>query len=220
MLSNKSRAGAKSAMGRCISRVEIESVYGVIAPHVRVTPVLRLDGRELSLSAFPLALKLEQMQFAGSFKTRGAFANLLLRQVPACGVVAASGGNHGAAVATRPCASGAPLASSCPACHRQPRWTAFGRTALSCASWAIATPMPSKPVKSGRRHQERFPCMPSTKSRPYSVRARSRSNCRGKVQTSIRFWFPWEEVDSSRVLLRGIEGACVSLASSLRQPRR
>lgn len=86
-------------MRRCISRAEIESVHGVIAPHVRVTPVLQLDGRELSLSAFPLTLKLEQMQFAGSFKTRGAFANLLLRQVPACGVVAASGGNHGAAVA-------------------------------------------------------------------------------------------------------------------------
>ena len=44
-------------------------------------------------------MKLEQLQHAGSFKTRGAFANLLLRQIPAAGVVAASGGNHGAAVA-------------------------------------------------------------------------------------------------------------------------
>ena len=95
----KQVAGAKTAMSQCIGRAEIESVYGVIAPHVRVTPVLRLDGRELSLPELPLTLKLEQMQCAGSFKTRGAFANLLLRQVPACGVVAASGGNHGAAVA-------------------------------------------------------------------------------------------------------------------------
>jgi threonine dehydratase len=44
-------------------------------------------------------LKLEQLQCAGSFKARGAFTNLLLREVPAAGVVAASGGNHGVAVA-------------------------------------------------------------------------------------------------------------------------
>jgi threonine dehydratase len=44
-------------------------------------------------------LKLELMQHSGSFKARGAFANLLLRDVPSTGVVAASGGNHGAAVA-------------------------------------------------------------------------------------------------------------------------
>ena len=47
----------------------------------------------------PLVLKLEQLQHSGSFKARGAFANLLLRPVPVAGVVAASGGNHGAAVA-------------------------------------------------------------------------------------------------------------------------
>jgi len=44
-------------------------------------------------------LKLEQLQHSGSFKARGAFSNLLRRDVPAAGVVAASGGNHGAAVA-------------------------------------------------------------------------------------------------------------------------
>ena len=47
----------------------------------------------------PLTLKLEQLQHSGSFKVRGAFANLLLRSVPSAGVAAASGGNHGAAVA-------------------------------------------------------------------------------------------------------------------------
>lgn len=46
-----------------------------------------------------LSLKLELLQHSGSFKARGAFANLLTREVPATGVVAASGGNHGAAVA-------------------------------------------------------------------------------------------------------------------------
>jgi threonine dehydratase len=45
-----------------------------------------------------LTLKLELLQHGGSFKARGAFANLLLREVPGAGVVAASGGNHGVAV--------------------------------------------------------------------------------------------------------------------------
>jgi threonine dehydratase len=58
-----------------------------------------VSGADVGLAAFPLTLKLELLQHAGSFKTRGAFANLLLRHVPPAGVVAASGGNHGAAVA-------------------------------------------------------------------------------------------------------------------------
>ena len=44
-------------------------------------------------------LKLELLQHTGSFKPRGAFASLLTRTAPAAGVAAASGGNHGAAVA-------------------------------------------------------------------------------------------------------------------------
>ena len=65
-----------------------------IAGHVRRTPVTGLDlgGREV-------ALKLEQMQHTGSFKARGAFNTLLQAEVPEAGIVAASGGNHGAAVA-------------------------------------------------------------------------------------------------------------------------
>lgn len=60
---------------------------------------MELAGADFGLPAFPLTLKLELFQHAGSFKTRGAFANLLSRAIPAAGVVAASGGNHGAAVA-------------------------------------------------------------------------------------------------------------------------
>jgi threonine dehydratase len=82
-----------------IDRRAIERVYEVIKPHIRVTPVLVVDGRDFALSSFPLTVKLEQLQHAGSFKTRGAFTNLLLRAIPDAGVVAASGGNHGAAVA-------------------------------------------------------------------------------------------------------------------------
>ena len=61
--------------------------------------MLALSGADLSLAPFPLTLKLELFQHSGSFKARGAFANLLLRALPRAGVVAASGGNHGAAVA-------------------------------------------------------------------------------------------------------------------------
>ena len=60
---------------------------------------MELTGADFGLPAFPLTLKLELFQHAGSFKTRGAFTNLLTRAIPAAGVVAASGGNHGAAVA-------------------------------------------------------------------------------------------------------------------------
>jgi len=86
-------------MGVEIDRAAIEAVHAVIRPHVRTTPVVELDAADLGLAAAPLVLKLELLQRAGSFKTRGAFANLLTREIPAAGVVAASGGNHGAAVA-------------------------------------------------------------------------------------------------------------------------
>ena len=69
----------------------IQAAYDVIRPHLRVTPVLDLDPADFGLTAARLVLKLEQLQHAGSFKTRGAFANLLLRRLPPAGVVAASG---------------------------------------------------------------------------------------------------------------------------------
>ena len=82
-----------------VDRAAIRDTAGLIAPHIRLTPVLTLDRADFGLPAGPLVLKLELFQHAGSFKTRGAFTNLLARKVPAAGVVAASGGNHGAAVA-------------------------------------------------------------------------------------------------------------------------
>jgi threonine dehydratase len=82
-----------------IDRAGIEMVCGIIRPHVRLTPAVDVDGADFGLLPFALTLKLEQLQHAGSFKTRGAFANLLTRPVPEAGVVAASGGNHGAAMA-------------------------------------------------------------------------------------------------------------------------
>jgi len=70
-----------------------------IRPYIRRTPMITVDGSTLGVDQDAIHLKLELFQYSGSFKTRGAFANLLLRRLPATGVVAASGGNHGAAVA-------------------------------------------------------------------------------------------------------------------------
>jgi threonine dehydratase len=82
-----------------LSQQSVSAVEERIRRYVRLTPVITIDRAELGLPPGPLTLKLEFMQHSGSFKARGAFANLLLRQIPAAGVAAASGGNHGAAVA-------------------------------------------------------------------------------------------------------------------------
>ncbi len=82
-------------MQQTIDRAAIADCWPGIVPYVRCTPVLDA-GR---VGAAHVSLKLEYLQHAGSFKARGAFANLTMRAVPRAGVVAASGGNHGAAVA-------------------------------------------------------------------------------------------------------------------------
>ncbi|MEM7490472.1 MAG: threonine/serine dehydratase [Pseudomonadota bacterium] len=73
---------------------EIEAARTRIEGHVRTTPATRL-----TLAGHGVDVKLEQMQHTGSFKARGAFNTLLSTDVPPAGIVAASGGNHGAAVA-------------------------------------------------------------------------------------------------------------------------
>src|SRR6516164_1123733 len=83
---------------KSVNRDAIAATYEVIRPHVRRTPLVEVDGADFSLGARPLRLKLEFLQHSGSFKARGAFCNLLTREIPDAGVVAASGGNHGVAV--------------------------------------------------------------------------------------------------------------------------
>ncbi|MER8760745.1 MULTISPECIES: threonine/serine dehydratase [unclassified Mesorhizobium] len=85
--------------GHTITRERIAAIEPRIRPFVRHTPVLRVDMADFGRPPLPVDLKLECLQHSGSFKVRGAFTNLLERPVPAAGVVAASGGNHGAAVA-------------------------------------------------------------------------------------------------------------------------
>lgn len=76
---------------RMLERTEIEQAAQRIASHVRHTPVIAFNPR--------VVLKLELMQHTGSFKPRGAINRMLAQPVPSAGVIAASGGNHGAAVA-------------------------------------------------------------------------------------------------------------------------
>ena len=82
-----------------IDRDDIARTYSVIAPFIRRTPTIDVDGADFDVPSVSLTFKLEHLQHGGSFKSRGAFAHLLTRPIPAAGVVAASGGNHGAAVA-------------------------------------------------------------------------------------------------------------------------
>src|ERR1700731_4469458 len=82
-----------------ISRERITATERLIRPYIRRTPILEGDGADFGLDSMALGFKLELLQHTGSFKPRGAFTNLLLREAPRAGVVAASGGNHGVAVA-------------------------------------------------------------------------------------------------------------------------
>ena len=82
-----------------LDRASIEETYAIIRPHLRVTPVVEVAASEFGLGDYTLIFKLEFLQHSGSFKARGATANVLLRRAGRDGVTAASGGNHGTAVA-------------------------------------------------------------------------------------------------------------------------
>ncbi|MFC7736771.1 serine/threonine dehydratase [Roseomonas sp. GCM10028921] len=96
------------------TRPEIEAAAARIAAHIRRTPVLDLPAEALGAPC-GAALKLETMQVSGSFKARGAFNALLQSPAAAAGVIAASGGNHGAAVAHAAGALGIPAVIYVPA---------------------------------------------------------------------------------------------------------
>jgi threonine dehydratase len=82
-----------------IDRDAIAATETLIRPHIRQTPVLTVEGRDVGVNVDQIRFKLEFLQHSGSFKARGAMANLLSLPAPPSSVVAASGGNHGAAVA-------------------------------------------------------------------------------------------------------------------------
>src|SRR5215469_6541258 len=93
------RESHMSDVSIALDQDQIRRCEKLIRPYVRWTPIIEIDGADAGVTSGRLSLKLELLQHSGSFKARGGFANLLLREVPTAGVVAASGGNHGAAVA-------------------------------------------------------------------------------------------------------------------------
>ncbi len=97
-----------------IGRADIEAAYERILPYIRRTPVMHMDADAFGLG-YPVTLKMEHLQATGSFKLRGAFNNLLTQSVDEAGVVATSGGNHGAGVAYAATALGAPSTIYVPA---------------------------------------------------------------------------------------------------------
>src|SRR5262249_57885711 len=82
-------------MNASVNPAAITETFERIRGHVRETPIVAVDGADFGFAPMRLVLKLEQLQHSGSFKARGAFANLLLRRIPPPRVTAASGGNHG-----------------------------------------------------------------------------------------------------------------------------
>ena len=82
-----------------ITRIDIVDAHRRIAADIRHTPLLRLRGRELGVECEELWLKLEHLQVGGSFKARGMFNRMRSQPIPEAGVVIASGGNAGIAVA-------------------------------------------------------------------------------------------------------------------------
>lgn len=90
---------------------DIEAARDRIRPYTRKTPTIALDQlQEASGTAARVTLKLELLQVTGSFKARGAMNRLLgaPRAEVEKGIVTASGGNHGLAVARTAYVAGVP----------------------------------------------------------------------------------------------------------------
>ena len=101
-----------------VTAADVEAAQERLGTKVRRTPVIRIDANQLSASHPAFWLKLESLQATGAFKARGALNSLLAITIPPCGVIAASGGNHGQAVAWAARLLGVPAAifvpTTCP----------------------------------------------------------------------------------------------------------
>ena len=104
-----------------IGREDIKQTERLIRRYIRRTPVMEVRGGDFGLDGVVLSVKLECLQHTGSFKPRGAFTNLLTREVPEAGVAAASGGNHGVAVAYAARELGKPAAIFVPSVASKPK---------------------------------------------------------------------------------------------------
>ena len=101
-----------------VTHDDVVSARTRLGDQIRRTPVMRIEAGQLGPRHPPFWLKLESLQITGAFKARGALNSLLASDVPAVGVCAASGGNHGQAVAWAARLLGVPAAvfvpTTCP----------------------------------------------------------------------------------------------------------
>ena len=135
-----------------VSPDDIRAAHARIRDHIRRTPVVNLPKGDFGHDG-PVSLKLEYLQHAGSFKPRGAFNTLLSKDVPEAGVAAASGGNHGAALAYAAHSLGVPARVFVPEIASKPKVDAIRRhgaevviggpryadAAIACAEYMAAT---------------------------------------------------------------------------------
>nr|WP_283808624.1 pyridoxal-phosphate dependent enzyme [Bradyrhizobium centrolobii] len=146
-----------------ITRERISATEAVIRPHIRRTPLIQADLSDFGLPAAPITFELEMLQHSGSFKARGAFANLLLRQIPDVGVVAASGGNHGAAVAYAARRVGVPATIFVPDITSPAKAERIRNYGAKLVVAAAAMPTRSPRAKRMSRRPEQRRSMPTTR---------------------------------------------------------
>ena len=127
-----------------IDRGSIAETERLIRRRIRRTPVIEVDASDFGMAAARLSFKLELLQHAGSFKTRGAFTNLLTREIPEAGVVAASGGNHGVAVAYASMKLGVPATIFVPTISSPAKIQRIRDYRAELVSQATGTPMLSR----------------------------------------------------------------------------
>jgi threonine dehydratase len=168
-----------------IDRDGLAATERLIRRYIRHTPAIAVDAADFGLAAAPLVFKLEFVQHAGSFKPRGAFADLLTRTAPAAGVVAASGGNHGAAVAYAALRLGVrtaifvPRVTSAAKCDRIRSYGA--ELVVIGESYAEA-------LAASEERAARWRFTPTTRPRRGWARAASGSSWRPTGRSSTRCW--------------------------------
>jgi threonine dehydratase len=146
-----------------VTATDVDEATRRIAGHVRETPVLALEPGAFG-SRGSLVLKLELLLHAGSFKPRGAFNRVLAARVPSAGVVAASGGNHGVAVAHVARSLGHRAEISCLPSARRPRSSGFGRSVPPSPSAAPCTRTLRRGDRAGGRDRRRSCTRTTTRS--------------------------------------------------------
>ena len=178
-----------------ISRAQIQANEHPIRPHIRRTPVLEVDGADFGLDSTTIVFKLELFQHGGSFKARGAFMNLLTRDVPDVGVVAASGGNHGVAVAFAAMKLGRRARIFVPSVASPAKIDRIRRYGAELVIGGDRYADALEASQSGPNVPVRFRSMPTKQSRHCSDKERSGWNWKDSRRSSTRCSSPWAAED-------------------------